>query len=174
MAVNNLLNNSSFETGTLENWIASNTTVTNYRAHTGNFAAIMYNTGTSTLSQTVNIVGDQSYQLLLSLSKYGFAQSPQVNVRVTFLDTMNNPVGAGLDKTIKINSIPNSFLKAWLHVYEVTGVAPAEATQARIDITKIDSGYFGSYVMIDDVQLLDFITSGITPPGPTGPTGTFI
>lgn len=174
MAVNNLLFNGDFETGTLDSWIASNASVTSARSQTGNFSALINNTGTSSLTQTVAITPGQSFQLLMSLSKIGFAQSPQINVTVTFLDMMNNPIDTGLNTTIRMNGIPNSFLKSWLQVYKVTSAAPANATQAKISITKIDYGYFGSYVLVDDVQLLDFGLAMTPPPGPTGPTGPFV
>ncbi|MDY0410350.1 NTTRR-F1 domain [Virgibacillus soli] len=171
MAINNLLLNGGFEDGNLDNWSATNTTISDH-SHTGNFSARFRCIGSASLSQTVPISNGRNYQLLISLAKSGILPAPSLVLRVTFLNEVDMVVGNGTQVNIPANNLPNVFFNTWHHVYQITEDAPPEATQAKVQILKFDpNNSFYSSVLIDDVQLLDFEASGTMPPGPTGPTG---
>ncbi|HLR41536.1 MAG TPA: NTTRR-F1 domain, partial [Virgibacillus sp.] len=76
MAINNLIVNGGFETGTLDGWSAVNANVSGLKSHAGRFSAVFMGRSQASLSQTVPISGDQSLELLVSLSKYSLATSP--------------------------------------------------------------------------------------------------
>lgn len=172
MAVNNLITNGGFESGNLDGWSQINAFVTPYTPHSGRFVA-GFNSGAqdAAISQLVPITPGQNFQLLVSLSKYGLLQSPTIELSVTYLDTNNTVVGTGLSMVIPNGSLPSSFLSNWQVIYQVTEMAPTDATMAQVEIRKPYRPFFSSLVFIDDVNLLAFEPT--TPPGPTGPTGTF-
>ncbi|HLR09305.1 MAG TPA: NTTRR-F1 domain [Bacillota bacterium] len=172
MAVSNLLINGGFERGSLDGWIGNNAYITASYSHSGQFSAnISPGSTPSSLVQTVPITDSgQNYQLLVSLAKYGFFQSPALTIRVSYLNSDNIEVGTGGSTIIIDGSLPNVLLESWKEIYLVTDVAPAAATQVQVEIAKLAGRFYTSNVLVDDVALLAF-TTDTTPPGPTGPTG---
>src|SRR5699024_29013 len=137
----------------------------------GRFAAYLAPGSTpSSLSQTVPITSGESLQLIVSLSKYGFYSSPDILVRVIFLNGNNIEVGIGLNIQISGSSLPNVTSGSWKEIYHTTDAAPASATQARVEISKPISSLNDASVLVDDVALLS-VSGGIGTPGPTGATG---
>ncbi|MFD2628589.1 NTTRR-F1 domain, partial [Oceanobacillus kapialis] len=182
MAVTNLIVNGGFESGTLSEWSSSNSYVTISSPHSGNYAAVLRNgIGAASLSQIVPITSGESYQLLVSLSRYGLLGSPRLIIRVYFLNELNLEVGTGLEVEVTSGSLPNAVNNNWQELYHVTEPAPETASQARVEISKPFGSFFSSAVLVDDVALLDFDGEGgegspgptgpIGPTGPTGPTG---
>src|SRR5699024_11695295 len=92
-----------------------------------------------TLIQTYPITSLQSLKLIISLEKYGFFISPDLLVRVTFLDDNNAAVGEGLAVQIPSTSLPNVMSNSWKEVYQTTVASTATATQARVDISNLVS-----------------------------------
>src|SRR5690625_8053125 len=83
-----------------------------------------------------------------------------------------------MNMRISYGSIPNGLGGSWRDGIQITDVAPSEATQAYLVISKPESSIFYPIVYIDDVALLSFDgtdtggpTGPIGPTGPTGPTG---
>src|SRR5699024_6418204 len=137
----------------------------------GRFAAYLAPGSTpSSLSQTVPITSGESLQLIVSLSKYGFYSSPDILVRVIFLNGNNIEVGIGLNIQISGSSLPNVTSGSWKEIYHTTDAAPASATQARVEISKPISSLNDASVLVDDVALLS-VSGGTGTPGPTGATG---
>src|SRR5699024_4669420 len=172
MAIDDLITNGGFEAGTLMNWDATNAGITGFNPHSGRYAAYLNaGPGSANLSQTVPVDGGESYQLIVSLAKYGFFSSPDIFVRVTFLDMNNAEVGSGLNVQISSSTLPNAVFNSWQEIYHTTNMAPDTATQARVEIIKPMGGLLDSSVMVDDVSFLE-ATPTLGAPGPTGPTGT--
>src|SRR5699024_8426839 len=97
LAINNLIVNGGFETGTLDGWSAVNANVSGLISHAGRFSAVFMGRSQASLSQTVPISGDLSLELLVSLSKYSLATSPAISIQVVYLNADNAEVGRGLD-----------------------------------------------------------------------------
>lgn len=171
MTVHNLITNGGFETGTLDGWASTNAMITAVSPHSGRYSA-MFPAGLapSSLSQTVTVEPGENFNLFVSLAKFGIFQNPTIQLRITFLNQNNTEVGTGLSTEITSGTLPSAIFNNWHEIYQVTGVAPANATQARVEIIKTDSRLYYSPVLIDDVNLLSY-PSGM---GPTGPTGMFI
>src|SRR5690625_5486137 len=74
-----------------------------------------------------------------------------------------------MNMRISYGSIPNGLGGSWRDVFQITDVAPSEATQAYLVISKPVSSIFSPIVYIDDVALLSF--DGTDTGGPTGPIG---
>lgn len=173
MTVSNLIINSGFETGTLEGWTARNVSVTTVSPHTGRYSAFFPSGSTNSfLEQTVSIEPGQNFQLLVSLSKSGALPNPELNLSVTFLNEANTEVGFGLSTEVTSGTLPSVLLNDWHEVYQVTGTAPVNATQARIQITQMNNRWYYSGILVDDVHLLSF-GDGTGATGATGPFITF-
>src|SRR5699024_12394762 len=114
----------------------------------------------ASLSQTVPISGDQSLELLVSLSKYSLATSPAISFQVVYLNADNAEVGRGLDVEIPYNSLPNAMFGSWRVVYQVTGPAPASATQARVVISQAFSLLFSQLGFVAGVTFYAFYRVG--------------
>lgn len=169
--INNLITNGGFETGNLSGWVSTNAAVTSVNSHSNRYSATFINgNAPATISQDVPVDPGQNYQLFVSLSKYGFLSSPEVNIRVAFLDGNGTEVANGLFVDIPAGSVPNQLTEGWKEIYQVSSIAPDNATQARVEITKQRGAFFTSNLLIDDVALLAFETGVTVPPGPTGPT----
>src|SRR5699024_1499873 len=120
LAINNLIVNGGFETGTLDGWSAVNANVSGLKSHAGRVSAVVMGRSQASLSQTVAISGDQSLELLVSLSKYSLATTPTISIQVAYLNTDNAEVGSGMDVEIPYNSLPNAFFGSWREMYQVT------------------------------------------------------
>ncbi|MFU1721281.1 NTTRR-F1 domain [Bacillus velezensis] len=168
MAIQNLINNGSFESGDLTGWSGVNASVVSAFAHTGAFSAQFAGGITSaSLSQTVPVSPQQSFQLFISLGKIGTIANPEINLRVLYLDASNAVVGTGLNINVTIGNMPNTIFDTWTEVYQTTTAAPASAVQAQILISKTAGSSNTPVVLIDDVAFVE--VTGIT--GATGPTG---
>ncbi|QEK96387.1 collagen-like protein [Bacillus amyloliquefaciens] len=168
MAIQNLINNGSFESGDLTGWSGVNASVVSAFAHTGAFSAQFAGGITSaSLSQTVPVSPQQSFQLFISLGKIGTIANPEINLRVLYLDASNAVVGTGLNINVTIGNMPNTIFDTWTEVYQTTTAAPAAAVQAQILISKTAGSSNTPVVLIDDVAFVE--VTGIT--GATGPTG---
>ncbi|QDF55116.1 NTTRR-F1 domain [Bacillus velezensis] len=163
MAIQNLINNGSFESGDLTGWSGVSASVVSAFAHTGAFSAQFAGGITSaSLSQTVPVSPQQSFQLFISLGKIGTIANPEINLRVLYLDASNAVVGTGLNINVTIGNMPNTIFDTWTEVYQTTTAAPAAAVQAQILISKTAGSSNTPVVLIDDVAFV----------GPTGATGT--
>ncbi|AKL75363.1 GXT repeat-containing collagen-like protein [Bacillus velezensis] len=168
MAIQNLINNGSFESGDLTGWSGVSASVVSAFAHTGAFSAQFAGGITSaSLSQTVPVSPQQSFQLFISLGKIGTIANPEINLRVLYLDASNAVVGTGLNINVTIGNMPNTIFDTWTEVYQTTTAAPAAAVQAQILISKTAGSSNTPVVLIDDVAFVE--VTGIT--GTTGPTG---
>ncbi|NRR40337.1 collagen-like protein [Bacillus velezensis] len=168
MAIQNLINNGSFESGDLTGWSGVNASIVSAFAHTGAFSAQFAGGITSaSLSQTVPVSPQQSFQLFISLGKIGTIANPEINLRVLYLDASNAVVGTGLNINVTIGNMPNTIFDTWTEVYQTTTAAPAAAVQAQILISKTAGSSNTPVVLIDDVAFVE--VTGIT--GATGPTG---
>ncbi|MGG1403613.1 NTTRR-F1 domain, partial [Bacillus velezensis] len=168
MAIQNLINNGSFESGDLTGWSGVSASVVSAFAHTGAFSAQFAGGITSaSLSQTVPVSPQQSFQLFISLGKIGTIANPEINLRVLYLDASNAVVGTGLNINVTIGNMPNTIFDTWTEVYQTTTAAPAAAVQAQILISKTAGSSNTPVVLIDDVAFVE--VTGIT--GITGPTG---
>ncbi|PRS84424.1 collagen-like protein [Bacillus velezensis] len=168
MAIQNLINNGSFESGDLTGWSGVSASVVPAFAHTGAFSAQFAGGITSaSLSQTVPVSPQQSFQLFISLGKIGTIANPEINLRVLYLDASNAVVGTGLNINVTIGNMPNTIFDTWTEVYQTTTAAPAAAVQAQILISKTAGSSNTPVVLIDDVAFVE--VTGIT--GTTGPTG---
>ncbi|WP_307772363.1 NTTRR-F1 domain, partial [Bacillus velezensis] len=168
LAIQNLINNGSFESGDLTGWSGVNASIVSAFAHTGAFSAQFAGGITSaSLSQTVPVSPQQSFQLFISLGKIGTIANPEINLRVLYLDASNAVVGTGLNINVTIGNMPNTIFDTWTEVYQTTTAAPAAAVQAQILISKTAGSSNTPVVLIDDVAFVE--VTGIT--GATGPTG---
>ncbi|WP_307772236.1 NTTRR-F1 domain [Bacillus velezensis] len=168
LAIQNLINNGSFESGDLTGWSGVSASVVSAFAHTGAFSAQFAGGITSaSLSQTVPVSPQQSFQLFISLGKIGTIANPEINLRVLYLDASNAVVGTGLNINVTIGNMPNTIFDTWTEVYQTTTAAPAAAVQAQILISKTAGSSNTPVVLIDDVAFVE--VTGIT--GTTGPTG---
>ncbi|WP_432681316.1 NTTRR-F1 domain [Bacillus velezensis] len=168
MAIQNLINNGSFESGDLTGWTGVNASVVSAFAHTGAFSAQFAGGITSaSLSQTVPVSPQQSFQLFISLGKIGTIANPEINLRVLYLDASNAVVGTGLNINVTIGNMPNTIFDTWTEVYQTTTATPAAAVQAQVLISKTSGSSNTPVVLIDDVAFVE--VTGIT--GATGPTG---
>lgn len=168
LAIQNLINNGSFESGDLTGWSGVSASVVSAFAHTGAFSAQFAGGITSaSLSQTVPVSPQQSFQLFISLGKIGTIANPEINLRVLYLDASNAVVGTGLNINVTIGNMPNTIFDTWTEVYQTTTTAPAAAVQAQILISKTAGSSNTPVVLIDDVAFVE--VTGIT--GTTGPTG---
>lgn len=175
LVFNNLIANGGFETGTFADWSANNAAIATNHSHSGSYSAYFpAGNSHSSLTQTAPISAGDNVQLLISLAKFGFQRNPRIIIRIAYLDDMNTEVGSGLNLAIEPGTLPNVILNNWHEIYQVTDIAPANATQVRIEISKPMGMYFSSNVLIDDVSLLTVDSDVSGPPGPTGPTGTFV
>ncbi|WP_280146394.1 NTTRR-F1 domain [Bacillus amyloliquefaciens] len=145
-----------------------NASVVSAFAHTGAFSAQFAGGITSaSLSQTVPVSPQQSFQLFISLGKIGTIANPAINLRVLYLDASNAVVGTGLNINVTIGNMPNTIFDTWTEVYQTTTAAPAAAVQAQVLISKTAGSSNAPVVLIDDVAFVE--VTGIT--GATGPTG---
>ncbi|ANB82974.1 hypothetical protein A6R78_02820 [Bacillus velezensis] len=160
MAIQNLINNGSFESGDLTGWSGVSASVVSAFAHTGAFSAQFAGGITSaSLSQTVPVSPQQSFQLFISLGKIGTIANPEINLRVLYLDASNAVVGTGLNINVTIGNMPNTIFDTWTEVYQTTTAAPAAAVQAQILISKTAGSSNTPVVLIDDVAFVE-VTGG--------------
>src|SRR5699024_10065587 len=92
LAINNLHVNGGDETGSLDGWSAVNANFSGLQSHAGRVSAVFMGRSQDLLSQTVQISGDQSVELLVSLSKYSVAPSPAISIQVVYLNADNAEV----------------------------------------------------------------------------------
>jgi hypothetical protein len=169
--IDNRIVNGGFEDGTtISPFSGSNVTIINTNSHSGSRSArFAGGTGNASLSQTVPVSPGENFEFLVSLAKLGTSTSPPINIVISYRDSSNNVIPTA-QTTISIPSgrLPNNNEDDWMEIYRTTTIAPATATQARVEINK--SGLSSSApVVVDDVALLAITSSG--PAGPQGPTG---
>ncbi|PFT70861.1 collagen-like protein, partial [Bacillus thuringiensis] len=161
----NIIQNSSFETGTLPPWVGSNAVVTNLCSHTGSFSARL--TGgnvTSYIAQFVPVTAGSTFEFFVSLAKVGVGIAAPVQLQVIFLDSLFNSLGNGLFINILVDGLPTCDADTWLTVYQAVTAAPVGTTQAFVLINSLPQ--VGTVdLLIDDVELIT------TPTGSTGVTG---
>lgn len=82
-----MVDNGTFQLGTLQNWSASNVTVvTNPPPFTDTFAAQFAGGAvTAVLSQQIKFGLSDSFQFFMAIAKDGAAVSPHINIQVVFL-----------------------------------------------------------------------------------------
>ncbi|MCQ6329952.1 NTTRR-F1 domain [Bacillus cereus] len=167
----NIIQNSSFETGTLPPWIGSNAVVTNLCSHTGFFSARL--TGgnvTSYIAQFVPVTAGSTFEFFVSLAKVGVGIAAPVQLQVIFLDSLFNSLGNGLFINILVDGLPTCDADTWLTVYQVVTAAPVGTTQAFVLINSLPQ--VGTVdLLIDDVELITTPTGSTGATGPTGSTG---
>jgi hypothetical protein len=171
MSINNVITNSSFETGTLAGWNFLNTTVIPGKAHLGDFAA-HFSSGAvqAYISQIVPAQEASQFELFVSFANSITQNSPTIELEVLFLDSNDAVIGIGLSEVIAFNSIPFIGDDTWLEIYRNTDAAPVGTTQVLVRISKPVAAFNAPSILVDDVELLEAI-GGVGPTGATGPIG---
>jgi hypothetical protein len=170
MSLNNLVVNGDFASGSLLPWLSLNAQITGVNSHSGLYSARLQGGNASAyLIQYLSVTPGEKYELLLSLAKAGAAQSPPVNISISYYDDSNNFLGYGLNENVYVNRLPNGTTAEWITDYFTTTiVVPPTASLAALAIFKIpQSG--SSDLLVDDIALLE--ATGAQ--GPQGPPGTF-
>ncbi|MGK9183779.1 NTTRR-F1 domain [Priestia filamentosa] len=171
MAIQNLIVNEGFETGTLSSWFFSNATVTSQFSHSNFYSARLQGGNiVSYIGQLIPVNPGDTFELLVSLAKVGFAQAAPIQIQVIYLNSLSNSLGNGLFTNIPVNRIPTGDNRTWLEIYQTTTPAPLGSTQAFVLInTGPQAGT--ADILVDDVALLAIPTGATGDIGPTGPTG---
>lgn len=155
MSIQNSVVNGSFEAGSLSPWAGQNAAVTTQFSHSGFWSATLLGGATvSFIAQFVPVDEGEGLEFLVSLAKSGILPSPQVQIQVSYFDSMFNFLGQGLFINIPFNRLPVVQNNAWLEVYQTTSPAPSGSTMAFILINTLPQAGTAN-VIVDDVALLD-------------------
>lgn len=130
MSLNNLVVNSSFETGSLSPWIGFNASITSAYAHTGFFSVLLQGDNINAyIYQFVPVTSGDRYELLTSIAKVGVGTAPAVTIQLLYYDASFNFLGYGIIESININSVPDVTINnTWLETYRNATAAPLGAT----------------------------------------------
>lgn len=90
----NKIANSGFEEGILFPWVTANGFVTSIYSHTGFFSFQLPSGVGSTLTQQVEVLAGDQFELFLSLAKTSDLPSPEVNVTMQYY----NAAGTLIDR----------------------------------------------------------------------------
>ncbi|SEG65321.1 NTTRR-F1 domain, partial [Paenibacillus sp. UNC499MF] len=174
---NNLIQNGSFELGTMESWGAYNAVATSTNPKVGAYACLMTGgTVGAGIVQAVFALPGESYSLSASFAKTGSGTSPQVNVTLAYYDSSYLFISNGIARTIQQGTLPDVSTGSWKMLYEVTDPVPANAAYASFLVT-LSPLANSSNVLVDEVVVMNASSSasgatGATgAPGPAGPTG---
>ncbi|WP_346817878.1 NTTRR-F1 domain [Bacillus paramobilis] len=152
--INNRIVNGGFETGALSPFIVNNVSsvsIDNAHSHSGIFSARL--SGDATIAQAVPVSPNETFQLFVSLAKFGATPSPSMFIAVAYYTSASVFLGYGLLTPIVFNRIPDNNEKDWLEFYGTTSSVPATATQALVIISKASEAGSAD-VFVDDLALL--------------------
>lgn len=150
-----VLENPSFETGTLAPWVGFNATVTPGNAHQGFFKAELGTQDESgVIYQLISVAPGDTGQLILSLTKAtGEAPSPLLAIVITYFDADFNFIETGLLQRISTNELPLNSNQAWKTVYSLTLTVPPTGSFAIVSLSTPPLAGASS-IFLDDVELV--------------------
>ncbi len=151
----NLLINSSFETGSTAHFTEKNSSITSLYHHTGKFCCLFPGgNNPSYLLQSVPIRPEVQLKLTLFLAKVGENPGPLVTLTLGYQTVTFKFIEYGLKVEINSNELPDIIQGNWLEVSQTIQPPPPNAAYAQVMITK--PGKTGSAdLLIDDIQLWD-------------------
>ncbi|MDF2987373.1 MAG: collagen triple helix repeat protein, partial [Eubacterium sp.] len=164
MAIEELIVNGGFETGSFPPWLVDNASITSLYKHSGVYKARLLS-GISVIYQIVNGDFSESCNFHAYLGKVGPLPNPLTTITIAYYGAAFNFLGLGLTISIPPNSLPDVTGGNWQEFTGITALAPAGTAFAIVSFSK-QAGAGTSDVVVDDVSLTTFDE----PTGPTGPT----